>query len=111
MTEIRDVINRCSDACGVVREMEQALYHSQLTSLCKYGEREVTIKRGKIEWKEKRMVVVEDGDPGIIRLEANLFHLGALPDVAHGVFYMLPVKVGNFIVVRYVNSVGPHFCP
>ena len=92
-TRLKGVLQGCEEALTAVKKMETELYEAGLTALS-YREEEEAGEGGEGPPK------LVPGDPGIIRLEAQLLHLGALSKVAQGVFYMVPVKVArrNFIV-------------
>ena len=57
---------------------------------------------------EKELIMPGEGEeksnPGIIRLESSLLTLGSLGNVCHGLFYMLPVELGDCVMIRYIES-------
>ena len=83
--DIQDILESCGKGIDVVREMEQNLYSSGIVQEAYRG---------------------DDGtlfpsNPGLIRLESSLLHLGALTNVCLGMFYMVPIVLDDKVVVRY----------
>ena len=70
---------QCKRGIEVVRAMEACLYEKELI----------------VDGTQER-----DGFPGIVRLEQSLLNLGALPTVCRGLLYLLPVELGDCVVVR-----------
>ena len=82
---LKAVLQCCHDALVPIKIMEKELYEAKLTAL---SDKVVPGEGGGPP-------SIVAGDPGIIRLEAQLLHLGSMPTVTQGVFYILPVQVAS----------------
>ena len=80
--ETLKALQRCQKGMQAVTAMEEELYSLGLIS---------------------QPTTDNPGDPGVVRLESTLFQLGAQPSVCQGMFYMLPIKLNDLYIVRYVD--------
>ena len=100
VSEIRNLLYACHQGMDLVKDMERELYQLGLVSLSSAS--------ASFEDGGAPVIEIVQGDPGLVRLETTLLHLGAMNQVCEGVFYMLPIKVApNAILVRCGEIIYP----
>ena len=94
MLEIRNLLYKCDQGADLIKGMERIMYEKGLVSAS-------TSASVPEDPEPEGVIEKEIGDPGLLRLESSLLHLGALSYVCQGLFYLLPIKVApNGILVR-----------